>query len=155
MNLPIPTKLDLSEHWQDRLLRFVQFGTGLVILLVAFISYGAMTGAWSAANNSDQVRRGNEIAACRTQTYAEAEAAAGALDRARADLDVLVATGLEAALRDDAAAMADVLARIDAATALVADRAHAAGKANDAYSQAAQLAADNPDQFLRNCNPGG
>lgn len=153
MNLPI--KEPLSPHWQDRLLRFLQVGTAVVVLLVLFMTWGAWTGAWTAANNSDQVRRGNIIASCRTSTYAAAQEAAGALDRARADLDVLVATGLEAALKDDRQAMADVLAHIDAATALVAERAYAADEATAAYSAAAQLAAVDPDQFLRDCNPGG
>ena len=121
-------------------------------LVIAVIATGWM--AQNAADNSSQVRRGNEIAACRSDLYGTVAQTAQALDQARADLDVLVATGLEAALQNDQERVDAVLSEIDAVTENVSTRAAAARSAANAYVDGTSLAATDADAFLDQCrNP--
>lgn len=147
----MPNPAEIERRFLDRVtpwLPLVSIAVGaLLVLAVIGTGYAAQT----AANNSDQVRRGNELSACRSDAYGRVAWTAQQLDQARADLDVLVATGLDAALTDDDAEMQSVLDRIDTATAEVQARAVEAREAAVAYVEATQLAATDPDRFLDQC----
>lgn len=148
MNLPPdPPMGDRQDRWLTIATVVVIVGIVLTVLLGVWTVVASST----AANNADEVARGNRIAACRTRVYSDAQDAAGALDRARADLDVLVATGLQAALSDDTAQLDAVLELVPSAIDRVAERANESDAANDAYAVAAQLAVTDPDQFLDQC----
>ncbi|HEY1119907.1 MAG TPA: hypothetical protein VGE43_19485 [Acidimicrobiales bacterium] len=121
-----------------------------LVVVVLGVGYWSQT----AANNSDQVRRGNEIAACRGDVFAALSAADAALDQARAEWDLVYGDGLVAVLEGDQAAQDDVVARIPAEAAKVTAAHDTVGQAADAYSEVARMAVEDPQELLDRCRSG-
>lgn len=112
-----------------------------------------LVGYWSqtSANNSAEVRRGTQIAACRSTSLAEAMEASSALDRAKAALDMVIAEGLHAFSQGDDVRMGEVIALVPAAEARVVEASVVAEQSFAAYSSAAEAAAADPEGFLSKC----
>lgn len=131
----------------------------LASVVVGVILVGAVlvVGAWSqsAANNSDQVRRGNELAACRGDVFATLTDADAALDQARADWDLVYGDGLVAVLENDEAAQAAAVAAIPVAAENVSAAREQVRAASDAYREAARLAVEDPEALLAACRGDG
>ncbi len=136
---------------------------GSVIMLMV-----ALPAIFSSSNNSDQVRRGNELTTCRADFVADVEDADGALSAAKARLLIadsdqlsLLPQGLAAALENPdeigpildrsiggqeaiEAAQVDVLAAVESLFA-----------ANEARREANRRSREDPEGFLAECKARG
>lgn len=145
MNAATETRiLDRVNRWLP--LAAVVVGSFLVVVVLG-VGYWSQT----AANNSDQVSRGNDIAACRGDVFSELTAADAALDQARAEWDLVYGDGLVGVLNADETLVDDALARIPIAAAQVREKQAAVGVAAENYSAVARLAVDDPEQLLADC----
>lgn len=118
---------------------------GSVIMLVI-----ALPAIFSSRNNSDAVRQGNELAACRSEYRADIDDANTALAVANSRLVTLLPEGIAAAM-DDPAGLVPVLdaatsARAEVDVALVELRA-----ATDRYRVAVSESRADPEGFLAEC----
>lgn len=123
--------------------------TFLGLLVFAVISVPATL---ASNDNSSQVARGNDLAACRSQANAD-------VTDKRTDLDLALAHS--ASLQDqfliqiggprDPKAYVALFAKIADAQHRLDTTAAALKASNAAYQVAVDLSAADPDQFLRNC----
>ena len=117
----------------DWILAFV----AILVLGSAMMLIIALPAIFSAENNSDQVRNGNEMAACRSIYRAK-------IDDASANLQVVISQGLQALARDDDAAL-------DQAVVGLAETENRLKQATNDYTDAVNRSSEDPDQFLAEC----
>lgn len=123
---------------QTRRARVTAYVTLMVVLLMG-IGLAVFVGpaVYSTRNNTDQVRRGNEMAACRSLLAYE-------VNTAKAELDILFAEGLQAVVAEDDAATAELAEQIPG-------RAKAVRLALESQRVGNELSRDEPEAFLAQC----
>jgi len=123
--------------------RLGRFTVTVLIVLVAAVAAtlvivaNSATDSESARISSAETQEQAQIAGCRSVYRSD-------IDDASARLDVLIATGLPAAVAEDEAALNAVLAEFPAAV-------DALNTANDEYRAAIIRSLQDPDEFLREC----
>jgi hypothetical protein len=125
------------SHRKDLVLNWVLAMVAVLVLGSAVMLVVALPAIFSARNNTDEVRRGNEMAACRALLAYD-------VNSAKADLDIVFALGLQAAVADD-----DVTLRTQAD--LIPERAKLLRDALEAQRVGNELSRDDPAAFLREC----
>ena len=125
------------SHRKDVVLNWVLAMVAVLVLGSAVMLVVALPAIFSARNNTDEVRRGNEMAACRALLAYD-------VNSAKADLDIVFALGLQAAVADD-----DVSLRQQAD--LIPERAKVLRDALEAQRVGNELSRDDPDAFLEEC----
>jgi hypothetical protein len=105
---------------------------GSVIMLIV-----ALPAIFSSNDNSSQVKQGNEMAACRSLLAYE-------VNSAKAELDILFALGLQAAVTDNDAQLEEL-------AALIPDGAAKVRTALEQQRVGNELSRDDPGQFLVDC----
>jgi hypothetical protein len=131
---------------QNRLLSAVLVLAAVSVAATVIIIIFGLPKIFASANNSQAVKRGSDLQACRS-TYASQ------VTDATTQANDLVLRGLAAVGRGDEAGLAllvedppgPAVSPIDTARALVVKR-------NDAYLEAVQLSRSDPDAFLRSCD---
>jgi hypothetical protein len=132
-----------------------------ILIFVAVLTAGslimliiALPAIFSSRNNSDAVRRGNELAACRSEFNAEVASAQDAVEDARAERDNLVIYGLAATATGDDDALTQLVEQTPAAVEAI-ERARAVKtQAVEAYAAAVRKSRDEPAEFLAECEGG-
>lgn len=125
------------SHRKDLVLNWVLAMVAILVLGSAVMLVVALPAIFSARNNTDEVRKGNEMAACRALLAYD-------VNSAKADLDIVFALGLQAAVADD-----DVTLRQQAD--LIPERAKILRDALEAQRVGNELSRDDPTAFLREC----
>lgn len=125
------------SHRKDVVLNWVLAFVAVLVLGSAVMLVVALPAIFSARNNTDEVRKGNEMAACRALLAYD-------VNSAKADLDIVFALGLQAAVADD-----DATLRQQAD--LIPDRAKVLRDALEAQRVGNELSRDDPEAFLREC----
>lgn len=125
------------------------------VTLVAVLALGLgglliAPAVYSARNNSDEVRRSNELAACRSELRADIDDATTSLEVANSQLLGLLPEGIAAAMNDPAL-LDELLAQAQAASTAQDDAVAALLAANARYRDAAELSAEDPERFLQEC----
>lgn len=128
------------SHRKDMILNWVLAVVAVLVLGSAVMLVVALPAIFSARNNSDEVKRGNEMAACRALLSYDVNAA-------KADLDIVFALGLQAAVADD-----DTTLRTQAD--LIPERAKVLREALEAQRVGNELSRDDPGAFLIHCQEG-
>lgn len=139
----------------------------MFLLLFVILFAGALTLRYSftGANNSDQVKQGNQISACRSSAHigidnANATVSGANTSQGIADsqLQELIATGFGAVAVGDTATTNEVIAmkqqafaRIDRADTAVDQAEKALHAATATYQKAVTLSLHDPAKFLRDC----
>lgn len=153
---------------QTRQAKWLAVGTAagvLVMLIVALWQYPAVL---AARDNSDEVRRGNEMAACRseirTQTLDRAHTqlaiAQTSLDNANSTVVSLLPAGLAAAMLDPdqvQPVLAEAIVATEAVSTAGDDVSRAITELEDASRSFEQAVAESrldPDRFLERCRAG-
>lgn len=133
----------------DRFVRVLLIAVAAVTALSLVVGMLSAPYIVSGANNSDQVVKGNDLQACRSQSGLQVTDARTSVDEARTRYEVDFGNALQVAFQrgDVAAALAAV--NEDATAIGVATRAERI--AQDAYSAAVDQSRTNPDQFLQTC----
>lgn len=149
MSLPI-VHVPRSGRAIDRWITMIQIGTLVVILLVAAMTWGALTGSWSAADNSDRVAQGNNLATCRAQARVPIDRARVDLDKARTDLEIATGAGLAAAADLDASTQPDI-AKVPALLASIQQATEGVDKATSSYEDAINRSISDPAGFIKSC----
>ena len=125
------------SHRKDLILNWVLAVVAILVLGSAVMLVVALPAIFSARNNTDEVKRGNEMAACRALLAYD-------VHWAKADLDIVFALGLQAAVADD-----DDTLKTQAD--LIPDRAKALRDALEAQRVGNELSRDDPGEFLIRC----
>lgn len=125
------------SHRKDVVLNWVLAMVAVLVLGSAVMLVVALPAIFSARNNTDEVRRGNEMAACRALLAYD-------VNSAKADLDIVFALGLQAAVADDDATLQQ---QAD----LIPERAKILRDALEAQRIGNELSRDDPDAFLTEC----
>ncbi len=130
----------------DRALRWLL--VGVAVVTVTTLAVGFITAPYiiSGANNSDQVVKGNDLNACRSQMGAKVTDARTNVDEARTAYEValgVVAQSLASKV-DLTGSLAQLAGAGDDIDAKTADLR----KANDDYKAALALSVESPDAFL-------
>lgn len=136
---------------QTRRARVTAYVT-LVLVLSMGIGLAVFVGpaVYSTRNNTDQVRLGNELAACRSQARADVDDAAARLEVANTKLVALLPEGIEAAMNDPARLSA-LLERAQSASLDTEEALAGLQVATDRYRAAVVASRDTPEQFLADC----
>lgn len=136
---------------QTRRARVTAYVTLAIVLLVG-IGLAVFVGpaVYSTRNNTDQVRVGNELAACRSEARADVDDASARLEVANSRLVSLLPEGIEAAMNDPAR-LERVLADARAAGADAEDALVSLQAATDRYRAAVVASRDAPERFLADC----
>jgi hypothetical protein len=133
-----------------RTARLTAYVTLIAVLALGLGGLLIAPAVYSARNNSDEVRRSNELAACRSELRADIDDATTSLEVANSQLLGLLPEGIAAAMNDPTL-LDELLGQAQAATAAQDDAVNELLAANARYRDAAELSADNPDEFLRQC----
>ena len=115
----------------------IAWATLVLVIVVGVIVIAVGWQASNAADNSSEVARGNEVAACRAQSRA-------AIDEADKTISVLVLRGLRAAALSDQETLREV-----AAASLPAEKA--LSSATQRYRRDVDLSVHDPATFLEEC----
>lgn len=135
---------------ETRTARLTAYVTLVAVLLLGLGGLFVAPAVYSTRNSADEVRRSNELAACRSELRADIDDASTALEVANSQLLGLLPQGIDAAMTDPAglAPLLDQAAATrDAQTAALDDLL----AANARYRDAAELSAADPDAFLAEC----
>lgn len=146
--------LSTSDPAADRrlnLLLAASIATALLMLVGGVI---AVPKILSSASTTKAVARGNELTACRATARAEVDDAAARLQSARALLDTLTNQGLEAAARQDRAALRALVAELAPAREAVVAQAGQLDATTSHYKTVVALSRDDPTKFLNLCRSG-
>ncbi len=125
--------------------------TLLLVLVLVAVAIVRLPSDLSTSRNAEEVRRGNEIASCRSQWRSRVDDAVGRVLAAKSELDVLTNEGLQASVTGDDARL-EVLtgsapAERDAVLAAVGELT----KATDDYRAAVDRSVADPAGFLADC----
>lgn len=119
---------------QDRVTRWVTIATGILCALTLMAAVSSLPVLVDARGGIQAQRRSDAISSCRSEIRAR-------LDLAKADVEDLLIEGIEAFLGDDMDGVAAVFRRSGAAR-------EARDAAVEAYREAAELSAQDPEGFL-------
>lgn len=125
------------SHRKDLILNWVLAVVAILVLGSAVMLVVALPAIFSARNNTDEVKRGNEMAACRALLSYNVNAA-------KADLDIVFALGLQAAVAEDDDALQGQVGQIP-------ERAKVLRDALEAQRVGNELSRDDPAEFLIRC----
>ena len=134
----IPTIPPLGERAQDRLVKVLQFGTPLLMMIVVVLAAMTLPAAISGADNSGRVQESTDIAACRALARVP-------IDESRTEIEALILDGLTAAAVGDLTESSDLLATAADARARLED-------ATATYKAAIEQSITGPDRFLDDCH---
>lgn len=137
---------------QDRAVNVIGVLTLVVTIGVLILAAVSIPILLDTSNNADQVRRGNEIAACRAEIRSHVDLAIGAVLASKAELDLLTNRGFEASMRGDDAELALIVGQAPAARDEVVLSIDALNAAVDRYAEATTASVDDPDAFLASCD---
>lgn len=126
---PVKTK-DVILDWILAFVAILVLGSALMLVV-------ALPAIFSAENNSDQVRDGNEMQACRSTYRAK-------IDDASANLQIVIAHGLQAIAQDDDEGLNEAVLGL-AETELQLKRA------TEDYTDAVNRSSSDPEAFLAEC----
>lgn len=126
-----------SVKTKDVILDWILAFVAILVLGSALMLVIALPAIFSAENNSDQIRDGNEMAACRSIYRAK-------IDDASANLQIVIAQGLQAIAKDDEAGLDEAVLGL-AETELMLQRA------TDDYTDAVNRSSADPEAFLADC----
>lgn len=139
---------------QTRLARWTAYVTLALVVALGLGGLILAPAVFSARNNTDEVRRGNELAACRSEMRADIDDATAALEVANSQLVGMLPEGLAAAMNNPE----QLQALLEQATAARADVDQAVADlvaANARYRESVELSTSNPDEFLERCRSTG
>lgn len=133
-----------------RAARLTAYITLVVVLLMGIGGLLVTPAVYSARNNSDEVRRGNDLAACRSEARADIDDASTALEVANSKLVGLLPAGIAAAMSNPDS-LDELLVEATAARDELDEALADLQDANARYRAAVELSTDNPDLFLEQC----
>lgn len=131
----------MTKRRTDAALDGILVVVAVLVLGSAVMLVVALPRIFDTSSNTDAVLQGNEMAACRSLLAYD-------VNTAKAELDILFAEGLNAAVADDDATVADLAAQIP-------ERAAAVRSALSAQRDGNTLSRDEPEQFLQQCEERG
>lgn len=135
----------MTNRTQQRLLQVVLGLAGISVALMMIIALFGLPKIFSSANNSEAVKRGSDLQACRS-TYASR------VTEATTEANDLVLRGLAAVGRSDDAELALLVTDPPGPQGAPIDEARELVQARTAvYAKAVVLSRKNPDRFLENC----
>lgn len=133
-----------------RAARLTAYITLVVVLLMGVGGLLVTPAVYSARNNTDEVKRGNQLAACRSEARADIDDASTALEVANSKLVGLLPAGIAAAMSSPDS-LDELLAEATAARDDLDQALAELQEANARYRTAVELSTDNPDLFLEQC----
>lgn len=136
---------------ETRTARLTAYVTLVAVLLLGLGGLFVAPAVYSTRNSADEVRRSNELAACRSELRADIDDASTRLDAANAQLLGLLPAGIAAAM-NDTGQLAGLLDQAQAATEAQSIAIDELMAANSRYRAAAELSADDPEAFLAQCS---
>lgn len=135
---------------ETRTARLTAYVTLVAVLLLGLGGLFVAPAVYSARNSADEVRRSNELAACRSELRADIDDASTRLDAANAQLLGLLPAGIAAAM-NNTDQLAPLLEQAQTATEAQSIAIDELMAANSRYRSAAELSADDPEAFLAQC----
>lgn len=135
----------------DKGLNILLILTTVVTLLTLVLLVVTTPRIFSSANNSEEVRRGNEIAACRSQWRTRVDDAMSQVLAKKSELDILTNEGLQASVaKDNDALLATTLEAPEKRDAVMT-AVNNLTTAIDDYRAAVDKSIDDSDAFLTEC----
>jgi hypothetical protein len=140
-----------DDHRFDRRLNLVFAFVVLITVGLLVFAAIAVPSILTSANNTDSVKRGNDISACRAVARSTLDDLTGAVQNDRTEVELLTNVGLEASVKRDPVRLADVIAKSGPARDLLAADTKALSDATDKYVHLIKMSQQNPDGFLATC----
>lgn len=135
----------------DKRLNILLIVTTAVTILTLCLLVITTPRIFSSASNSEEVKKGNEIAACRSHWRSYVDDAIGDVLAKKTELDVLTNEGLEASVSGDRAALLENTLKAPEKRDAVILAVNNLTTAIDDYRIAIEKSIDDPQAFVAEC----